>query len=187
MATPGTQLTVVFEGAVYVSFGADSVVQPADWQSLCAITGPLNSRCALKGATVLPVRGYLNATFAFGAPVGCGSTKAEVNINNPKWFDVLDVSLVDGASNAVGIVYTAPGSAPVQLGPNVRGDNSKVFGVFPLGCDICTARQNPPCGIAPGKDGCKKGTQYKPDVPCQVQGTIKGGGGTVVVSALPWR
>jgi hypothetical protein len=34
------------------------------------------------------------------------------------------------------------------------------------------------------KDGCKAGTQYKPDVPCQYQGTVKGGGGAVTVTLL---
>jgi hypothetical protein len=51
-----------------------------------------------------------------------------------------------------------------------------------LGCDICTARDNPPCGIAKGKEGCKAGTQYKPDVPCQNQGKKMGGGSVVVVA-----
>ena len=45
-------------------------------------------------------------------------------------------------------------------------------------------RQNPPCGITKGTTGCKKGTQYDPDVPCQWQGPTKGGGGTVTVSLV---
>ena len=33
---------------------------------------------------------------AFNAQVTCGSTKAEVLDNNRNWFDILDVSVVDG-------------------------------------------------------------------------------------------
>ena len=63
--------------------------------------------------------------------------------------------------------------------------NSKLLGVFPLGCDICVARQSPPCGMKPGTDGCKGGTQSNPDVPCQFQGATKSGGSKIRVSLLP--
>ena len=123
-----------------------------------------------------PVHGaWLNATFSFEAPVTCNTTKAEVNVNNPAWYDILDVSLVDGFNKALRIDV----SGGTTLGPvwSIYG-NEKSFGVFPNGCDICTARQSPPCGMSPGRDGCKSGTQYKPDVPCQYQGSTMGGGGS---------
>lgn len=162
---------------VYVSFGSDSKVTASDWD-FCAGTG-LNCSFPLgaKGGKKLPVLDYLNATFAFGQEVGCGVTKAEVNINNPSWYDILDVSLVDGFSNKIQINATPTGKKVIHLGPPLgQTGNEKVLGVFPYGCDICVERQNPPCGIAKGKFGCKKGTQYDPDVPCQWQGATKGGG-----------
>jgi hypothetical protein len=164
---------------VFVSFGSDSVVLPSDW-SFCASTSGLNCSFDLEGSDwkFLPLAGkHLNATFSFDAAVGCGATKAEVNINNPAWNDILDVSLVDGYNNKVSIEVVVKGDKPVFLGPP-HGEigNEKVFGVFPYGCDICVARQSPPCGIPIGTHGCKSGSQYDPDVPCQYQGPKKGGG-----------
>jgi hypothetical protein len=173
--------------SVYFSFGADSVIKASDWSSFCTVTSPLTCNFTMKGSQVLPTQGkYLNVTLAFGGPVGCGATKAEVNVNNPTWFDTLDVSLVDGYSNKIEIDYTPPGgTVATKLGPPLGKDgNEKVLGLFPYGCDICTARQNPPCKIAPGGIGCKSGTQFKPDVPCQYQGAVKGGGGTANVILL---
>jgi hypothetical protein len=144
----------------------------------CSGSGLTCSFVLAKHATKnVPLAGkYLNATVSFDAPVTCGVTKAELNLNNEAWFDTLDVSLVDGFSNLVAIdAVSSAGS--VTLGPpNGVAGNEKVFGLFPNGCDICTARQTPPCGMTPGTDGCKTGTQYKPDVPCQWQGPTMGGG-----------
>lgn len=186
----GTQVTLVNQQAattVYLAFGADSVIKAADWSSFCTSSSVLNCSFTLIGSQALPnPQGkYLNVTLAFSAPVACDMTKAELNVNNPSWYDTLDVSLVDGYSNNIEIDYTPPGGSLVKLGPPVGKDgNENVLGVFPYGCDICTARQNPPCGIAPGGSGCKSGTQYKPDVPCQYQGAVKGGGGTATVMLL---
>lgn len=182
-ASPAPSTTVFF------SFGADSAIKAADWSSFCTVTAPLNCNFMMTGSQALPTGGkYLNVTLAFGGPVACGATKAELNVNNPAWYDTLDVSLVDGYSNKIGIDYTPPGGALVKLGPPLGKDgNEKVLGLFPYGCDICTGRQAPPCGIAPGGTGCKAGTQYKPDVPCQYQGSVKGGGGKVDVYLLSAR
>jgi hypothetical protein len=38
--------------------------------------------------------------------------------------------------------------------------------------------------MTPGTDGCKSGTQYKPDVPCQHQGATMGGGAFVSVALV---
>jgi len=161
-----------YSTVVHLAFGADSKVLP-EALPFCLASGALT--CAFPLAAhaeqSLPLAGkYLNVTLAFNAPVGCGSTKAELNLNNPKWYDTLDVSLVDGYSNDVKIE-----ADKVTLGPNLPSGNERVLGVFPLGCDVCTARQSPPCGIAPGTNGCKSGTQYKPDVICQWQGAVKDG------------
>jgi hypothetical protein len=172
---------------VYVAFGADSAVTAADW-TFCAGSGLVCSFALGAGKTTAlpnPSHAYLNATFSFDAPVGCGVTKAELNVNNPAWYDTLDVSLVDGFSDKVQITAVAGGTTTV-LGPPVGASgNEKVLGVFPLGCDVCVARKDPPCGLTPGKSGCKAGTQYDPDVPCQWQGPTKGGGGTATLELLP--
>jgi hypothetical protein len=181
--TQAPGLFVQAEATVYVSFGADSAITADDW-SFCTGSG-LNCSFPASGVVELPLDGkFLNATLAFDAPVGCGQTKVELNLNNPAWYDTLDVSLVDGYSVPVKVSATdvATGKSTV-LGP-VLGDtgNEDTYGVFPLGCDVCVQREAPPCGMAPGPlhgDGCKlKGTQYAPEPPCQHQGPTKGGGGT---------
>ncbi len=166
---------------VYVAFGSDSAITASDW-AFCTGSG-LNCSFPLAAGAVQDLTGtdYLNATLAFGEAVGCGVTKSEVNINNPAWYDILDVSLVDGYSNNVQIVATPTGGKAQQLGPPLgETGNEKVYGLFPYGCDICVERQAPPCGISTGKTGCKAGTQYDPDVICQWQGPTMGGGGLAV-------
>jgi hypothetical protein len=172
---------------VHVAFGDDSKITGSDWP-FCA--GPRGGTCsfllAAGASRDLPLAGaYLNATLSFDKS-GCGATKAEVNINNPAWYDVLDVSLVDGYNEKVQIDVSPPGLSPVTLGPPVgETGNEKVFGLFPYGCDLCVSRGDPPCGISKGSDGCKTGPQFDPDVPCQWQGPKKGGGGQVVVALVP--
>ena len=174
---------------VFVAFGSDSVVLPASW-AFCTPTAALNCSFPLPaGATQtldLGGGGYLNASFSFDLPVGCGSSKSELNLNNPKWYDTADLSLVDGYNHDLSATLGTQ-----QLGPILSADgNAKVLGVFPLGCDICVARQAPPCGLppspVPGTAGCKSGSdQYHPDVPCQVQGLVMGGGSPVLLTLLP--
>lgn len=205
-----TQVSVVNQTAaaatVYVNFGADSAITQTNWASFCSGSG-LSCQFTLagNGATqALPNPGgaYLNATFAFNSPVGCNATKAEVNVNNPSWYDILDVSLVDGYSNDVAIIATPTGGSAVMLGPpHGESGNESVYGLYPLGCDVCVARCSPPCGISKsnplvgcnascdncqsnGVDGCKAGTQSAPAVPCQYQGPVIGGGGQTVQVAL---
>jgi hypothetical protein len=178
----------ILDAVVFVAFGADSRVRSIDWAPFCVPTSAIT--CSIKlparSTRILPTLGhYLNATIAFNASVGCGSTKAELNLNNPKWYDVADVSLVDGYSNKIAISVTDP-SGTKTLGPPVgKIGNEVIYGLFPLGCDVCTARHSPPCGMLPGKDGCKAGTQYKPSVPCQHQGSVMGGGSTIRVALVP--
>jgi hypothetical protein len=173
----------------FIAFGADSVVLPASIQA-CNVDAGLTCQFMLPahGLVSLPLDGkYLNATISFGAPVSCGSTKAEVNVNNPKWYDVTDISLVDGYSNGM-LMDIEDASGKHRLGPVASGSgNQNMDGVFPLGCDICVQRQHPPCGMQPGPmngDGCKKGTQYNPTPPCQYQGPTMGGGSKVVVKHI---
>ncbi len=170
---------------VFVAFGSDSIVLPTSpgW-SFCTASAKLNCSFDLHmdSEQRLPLEGaYFNATLSFQAPVTCNTTKIELNVNNPKWFNTADISLVVGFSNAVSVEY-ADTDASVTLGPvKAATGNEKAFGVFPLGCDICVARQNPPCGMSPGKEGCKTGPdQYHPDVICQYQGKTMSGASTTV-------
>ncbi len=165
---------------VYVAFGADSAI--TTWPS-CPVTSRLNCQMPLAAKTTVavPLGGqYLNATFSFDGPVTCGATKAEANLNNPKWYDIADVSLVDGFSSPLVVK-----AGDRMLEALRKTGNEKAFGVYPLGCDICTARQNPPCGMSPTREGCKAGPdQYHPDVPCQFQGSVMGGGTAVRIIHL---
>lgn len=86
------------DAVVFVAFGADSAVVASDWVAFCHATSKLNCSFPIQSnsSTTLPLSGkYLNATFSFNGQ-GCDATKAELNINNSKWYDVVDVSLVDG-------------------------------------------------------------------------------------------
>jgi hypothetical protein len=191
--TPSTA-SVVNDGStaktIYASFGADSVVSPTTWKGFCTAQSNLTCSFLLGGKATqdLPTNGaYLNVTLSVGAPVGCGTTKAELNLNHVApvpWYDVTDISLVDGWNAPMEMVVT-DASGTKTLGPvKKRTGNEHAFGVYPLGCDICVQRQKPPCGIKPGPvngDGCKAGSQYNPAVPCQYQGPTKSGGSNVVV------
>ena len=164
----------------FLAFGADSVVTPASIPA-CDVDAGLT--CILNvpgsGDVSLPLGGrYLNATVSFGGPVTCGTTKAELNVNNPRWYDTLDVSLVDGYSTPLEIL-TDDAAGHHVLGPVTSASgNEKAFGVFPDGCDVCVARLDPPCGIRKGKTGCKAGPDpYHPAVPCQYQAPGPAGGG----------
>ncbi len=169
---------------VSVAFGSNSMITAASWDFCNDGSAP---SCVFllkaRASHALPIGGqYLNATITFGAPtVGCGTTKAELQVNNPIWHDVMDVSLVDGYSNGV-VIDVTDSSGKSKLGPPVgKTGNEKVFGLFPLGCDICVARDQSACGLPTGKDGCKGGTQYDPDVPCQYQGAARFGGSAILV------
>lgn len=171
--------TTTSSTTVYVAFGSDSVITADDWD-FCSGSG-LNCNFDLAASASKPLPNpdgkYVNATFSFGEPVGCGSTKAEVNINNPSWYDILDVSMVDGYNKKIKIDATPKKGSVITMGPpKGQTGNESVYGLFPYGCDICVERQDPPCGIPKGKVGCKEGTQNDPKVPCQYQGPTKGGG-----------
>jgi len=138
---PGSTLEISNDSkadtVVFFAFGADSVI--TNW-SFCPTTTKLNCQFPLaKGVKQeLPLGGkYLNATLSFDAPVSCNSTKGELNLNNPKWYDIVDISLVDGYSNKFSILV-----GNTKLGPpRGKAGNEKVLGLYPLGCDICVARQ----------------------------------------------
>jgi hypothetical protein len=162
---------------MHVKFGAGTKAHPFCGGTGCAVAIPD------KATIDIPTGGeYLNATLAFDALVGCGATKVELDLNNPSWFDIVDISLVDGWNRTVEVAVSDR-SGSKKIGPVESAlGNEKAFGVYPLACDICVERQSPPCGYEPGKTGCKGGTQYKPDVPCQYQGTVMGGGTAVLVT-----
>jgi hypothetical protein len=171
----------------FATFGADSEIHASDWSAVCAVPDG-GSVCAAPmpaGARWdLPTSGalgrYLNATIAVGATgPGCsagggrGATVAEMTLNRPGTIsDTGDVSLVDGYSDKLEVFVLFAGDSSAMLGPP-RGStgNESVYGVFPLGCDWCVQRGDPPCGQKPCAlygCGCKtSGTQFNPGVPCQ--------------------
>jgi hypothetical protein len=85
------------------------VLKPAD-VPFCKVTGQLNCEFTLAANSSRDIPNpqvkYLNMALAFNAQVTCGSTKAEVLVNNPNWFDILDVSVVDGFNEKIQINLT---------------------------------------------------------------------------------
>ena len=165
---------------VYITFGADSCITQ-DNIKIDGETGKCKS--ALYGECVFTLaKGEKNEinlnlcradlTFRFNSAEGCSVTKAEANMNVPNWDDSWNISLVDGWNENVRIDVATSDIGTKTLGPTLgQTGNQQVFGVYPYGCDVCTARQLPPCSIAMGDSECKTPNgvpnQYKPDVPCQ--------------------
>lgn len=190
----GTTVTIenqTQEGVtVYIAFGSRSIITPAapNWE-FCheEKSYPLVCDFTLAPASIqtLPLAGmYANFTVSMGAAVTCGSSLAEVNVNqtSPPWYNTADVSLVNGFNAKLAIEYVTASGDHKTLGPveKERG-NERAFGVFPLACDVCVSRSAPPCGYKHGPSPeCKKGTQDKPDVVCQYQGQAMSGAGEEV-------
>jgi hypothetical protein len=164
--------------SVYASFGSDSVVGPQNWPFCATLdAGGCTFSLAPSAGQDLPTGGsYLNVTLSFNEAAGCQVSLGELNIGNPAWSqDTANISLVNGWNADIEIDVKTDG-ATTTLGPT-KGPvhNEAAFGVYPNGCDICVAKQQPPCGIepcgspdgSPASCGCKAGTQYNPTVPCQ--------------------
>ena len=128
--------------------------------SFCDAEGktPLNCRFKIDGhgsrEIPNPQHKKLVMSLAFNAPVACGSTKAEITVNNPAFCDNADVSVVDGFNERIQIdVDGRPMGQVVKLGPPLgKLGNQQVFGVFPFACTICAGIVNPPCGSAGPED-----------------------------------
>jgi hypothetical protein len=104
---------------------------------------------------------------ADGLPqTGCSITQFEINMcagGGPVYQDTYDISLVNG--------FNYPGEIKPDSGTAIMvccGTPNKTNpGVYPWGCDICTAQS--PNGGSPcptSNPDCKSGTQYDPTVPC---------------------
>jgi len=141
----------------------------------------------------------ISGNISFGtAPLNCpdGTWKTGVNLyeftlnvdtliaDNQETFDISNVAGV----NAIGNIYTIGGGAWIAGGTTVSVisnsyiyDNSGNYGVFPFGCDVCTASQNPPkCA-----DTLKIATpQTKPI--CNVSRNAKASGGSVNITFVSW-
>jgi hypothetical protein len=163
---------------IFINFGADSAINANDLGSLCGKpNSPLNCQFQLgpNGSQQIPnpQMKYINMTLAFNAPITCGTTKAEMTVNNPNFCDVFDVSVVDGFNERMQItVDERPVGQLVTLGPPLGlTKNQNVFGVFPYGCDRCAANVSPPpaCGPYPGNSACHAGTEFNPIPVCQYQ------------------
>jgi len=162
--------------AVFINFGADSAINVTNLGSFCdsQSTPPLNCHLTLaaNSSEELPNPDfkYVNLALAFNNAVTCGATKAEAIANNPNWYDIMDVSVVDGFNNKIEIDATEKGSTtPVILGPPAgMTGNQLLFGVFPFACTQCAAILNAPCG-SNGPGECHAGTESNPSPPCQYQ------------------
>ena len=121
---------------------------------------------------------------ADGLPqTGCSVTQFELNLcagGGPTYQDTIDISLVNGF-NYPGEIKPDSGNPIMVCCPTPNSTNP---GVFPYGCDICTA-QSPnggsPCPTT--NPDCKSGTQYNPDVPCQY--TINSTNYTLYIGGTP--
>ena len=157
---------------VYITWQSDSAYGNSDWDACngqaapyCKTSVPANSSVTIPNA----VKKYLNLNVSFnkttfGTSNQCGATLAEVNVNKPTWYAVMDVSVVNGFNEKIQI-----NAGGTTLGPAVgETGNEKVFGVFPYGCDGCAKVLAPPCGDDGDKE-CHAGTQSDPDPKCQYQ------------------
>jgi hypothetical protein len=162
----GAQVTV------YVSFGANSQINAKDWPFCKEVPSGCKFDLAPSASQDLPSYGEaLNVSLSFSAPAGCGVSLAEVNFNIPGWSqDTANISLVNGWNRDLEIDVADAETLGPTNGPDA---NSGVYGVFPVACDLCVSRGDPPCGYdaggctKAGSCGCKSGTQYNPTPPCQ--------------------
>ncbi len=165
---------------VFVTFGGDSCITQANMKISGGVTKcepSVNNSCVFTLANGERQEIQLelcraDLTFRFNSAEGCGTTKAEVNMNVPNWDDTWNISLVDGWNENVRIDIVTSDIGTKTMGPTQgKTGNQRAFGVYPYGCDVCTARQKPPCGIEMGDSECKTpngvNNQYSADVPCQ--------------------
>lgn len=176
---------------VYINFGADSALNAENLLFCEGGKARLNCQFTMdaKSSRDIPNPGkkYINMALAFNHAVACGSTKAEVIVNNPKWCDVFDVSVVDGFNEKIQINLKPPNGNEVKLGPPVgHFGNQNVFGVFPYGCDLCAGIKGPPCGNA-GKEQCHAGTENNPQPICQYQMDQRDGRVEILLLPKPIR
>jgi hypothetical protein len=123
-----------------MNIAADSALKFGDLGALCdsQSSPPLNNchfTIPANGSVEIPNPSfkYFNIAASFNHQVKCGSTKAELIVNNPTWYDILDVSVVDGFNNKVEIDATSAEDGTVKLGPpaGISG-NQLLLGVYPL-------------------------------------------------------
>jgi hypothetical protein len=131
---------------VFINFASNSVINVTNLGGFCdsQSIGSLNCHHTLAAnkSEDLPNPDfkYVNLALAFNHVVDCGATKAEVIANNPDWYDIMDVSVVDGFNNKIEIDAAEHGKMPVKLGPPAgMTGNQQLFGVFPFACTQCAA------------------------------------------------
>ena len=158
---------------VFINFGAESALNSKDL-SFCQQQPALNCqfRLGAKQSQEItnPQKKKLVMSLAFNKPVTCGSTKAEITVNNPDFCDNADVSVVDGFNERIQIKVDTPPNIVLLGPPKGLLGNQQVFGVFPYGCDRCAASVSPQraCGPYPPNQ-CHAGTEHRPDPVCQWQ------------------
>jgi len=131
-------------------------------------------------------KGCLNGNISFGsAPQNCptptapqGMNLAEFNLNQgTETIDISDVAgvnaFIEFQMNGGGAWGTAGHANMTSFSNEDIGQNVGRPGVYPYGCDVCTARQNPP--------SCTTGKTCQIEAICNVQRTPGTEGGTVTV------
>ena len=158
---------------VFINFSDTSLLNSKDL-SFCRQQPALNCQFTLGAKQsqeiTNPLKKKLIMSLAFNKPVTCGSTKAEITVNNPEFCDNADVSVVDGFNEKIEIKVAAPPSTVILGPPKGLLGNQEVFGVFPYGCDRCAANVSPQkaCGPYPPNQ-CHGGTEHRPNPVCQWQ------------------
>jgi hypothetical protein len=141
----------------------------------------------------------ISGNISFGSPpINCktdqwpnGVNLFEVTLNNAgtvsKAQETFDISNVAGA-NAIAEISGADGGAWIVNGDTVKTIQNKEiyhnkgnYGVFPVGCDICTASKSPPkC-----KNPLEKAKPQSEHI-CNVSRNAKEAGGTVEIIFKGW-
>jgi hypothetical protein len=162
---------------VYITWQGTSVYGNSDWDACKGQAMPYcKTSVGGKASVTIPNASKkwmnLNLSFnksTFGATNQCNATLAEVDVNNPNWYAVMDVSVVNGFNEKIQI-----NAGSTTLGPAVgKTGNQNVFGVFPYGCTTCTALNGPPCGDD-GVAQCHPTKNGGPDPVCQYQMNASG-------------
>ena len=143
----------------------------------------------------------INGNFAFGTPpLNCppqafpnGVNLAEFILNNdfqgPGAQETIDISAVAGVNALIRFSMTGAGAWNAGSSqPNVAefenkgiGENSGQVGVFPYGCDNCTASVSPPICPNPPIDAPNPLIPQKEAI-CNVQRDASSSGGTVTIT-----
>jgi hypothetical protein len=122
----------------------------------------------------MPLKYYNLQTLSLAVSAGdnhypqgnCNTTMGEIYINNST--DSYDISLVNGQNFNMKIVPSHSGAQPINLNTDTLSAIKSIHGIYPPGCDTCTAGR----GAPDSKANPAKNTQNCPAYP---SGTMDAG------------